>query len=248
MKRKLLTVLLATMLFTTTFTGCEFYDTIPVDTTTDTLYESEDTDNPSISIPKLTQTLPVKNEKFSLSVTYDTGDYPLKDWHVTDYKCVNMDVTTKNLPEGYDVLVEHMHADISLVSTTQRINGITQDSMDNSFHGTSQDGFAIDDKTSYYRTFSIEGYTDQFYQLWGYAINGIGFSSSNYTRVTEANILYYGTYAERLIVIYDLAIKAPGEEKYHSVSVKSEILIPVAGNQYMNQSTESTETAASTEE
>lgn len=100
MKRKLLTVLLATMLFTTMFTGCEFYDTIPVDTTTDTLYESEDADNPSVSIPKLTQTLPVKNEKFSLSVTYDTGDYPLKDWHVTDYKCVNTDVTTKNLPEA----------------------------------------------------------------------------------------------------------------------------------------------------
>ena len=37
-------------------------------------------------------------------------------------------------------------------------------------------------------------------------------------------------YAERLSVVYDLAIKHPGDKKYHSVSVKSELLIPVSQN------------------
>lgn len=131
-------------------------------------------DEKGVGMPNLTRTLPVHGEDFSLICKYDTGEYSLKDWHVTDMKSINMDVHTKDLPEGYDVIVEHMHADISLVSTSAQLNGITQDSMDNSFHGTSQDGFAVDDKTSYYRTFGIEGYTDQFYELWGYAFGGSG--------------------------------------------------------------------------
>lgn len=102
--------------------------------------------------------------------------------------------------------------------------------MDNSFHGNTQDGFVIDNKTSYYRTFAIEGYTDQFYQLWGCAFGDFGTLSSTYKRLTELNIIKVGTYAERLSVVYDLAIKSPGDKKYHSTSVKSEILIPVSQN------------------
>lgn len=226
MKRKLCTFLIAATLFAMTVTGCaEEY--IPVDTETDTIRSTTAEDGTKVDIPKLTQALPVKGESFSLVCKYDTGKYPLKSWHVTDSKSVNMEVHTKDLPEGYDVLVEHMHADISLASTSPQINGITQDSMDNSFHGTSQDGFVIDDETSYNRTFEIEGYTDQFYQLWGHAFGAYGSVSNTYERMTESNIINVGTYAERLSVVYDLAIKAPGDEKYHSTSVKSEILIPI---------------------
>lgn len=88
----------------------------------------------------------------------------------------------------------------------------------------------IDNKTSYYRTFAIEGCTDQFYQLWGYAFGNCGTISSTYQRLTELNIIKVGTYAERLSVVYDLAIKGPDDKKYHSTSVKSEILIPVSRN------------------
>lgn len=51
---------------------------------------------------------------------------------------------------------------------------------------------------------------------------------SDYERLTEHNIINSGTYAERLSVVYDLAIKAPGDTKYHSVSVSDNILIPVS--------------------
>lgn len=231
MNKKLLTVVLGIALLATTVTGCSYSverEYIPVDTETDTLLSDSTESDDSVELPNLTQTLPVKDEDFSLVVTYDTGNYPLKSWHVTDAKSVNMDVHTKDLPEGYDVLVEHMHADISLVSTSPQINGITQDSMDNSFHGNSQDGFVIDDKTSYYRTFSIEGYTDQFYQLWGYAFGNYGNINTSYKRLTEKNILAVGTYAERLTIVYDLAIKATGDEKYHGTSIKSTVLIPIS--------------------
>lgn len=223
-------VLSAALLTGTFFTGCSYEEEyVPVDTQTDVLQNTENS-NGTVSIPNLTQNLPVNGEDFSLICKYDTGKYSLKNWHVTDAKSINMNVHTKNLPDGYDVMVEHMHADISLVSTSPQINGITQDSMDNSFHGNTQDGFVIDNKTSYYRTFAIEGYTDQFYQLWGYACGDFGTVSSTYKRLTELNIIKVGTYAERLSVVYDLVIKAPGDKKYHSTSVKSEILIPISQN------------------
>ena len=229
-RTKLVGLILLAALLTATFSGCSYEEEyVPVDTQTDVLQNTENS-NGTVSIPNLTQNLPVNGEDFSLICKYDTGKYSLKNWHVTDTKSINMNVHTKNLPDGYDVMVEHMHADISLVSTSPQINGITQDSMDNSFHGNTQDGFVIDNKTSYYRTFAIEGYTDQFYQLWGCAFGDFGTLSSTYKRLTELNIIKVGTYAERLSVVYDLAIKAPGDKKYHSTSVKSEILIPISQN------------------
>ena len=64
--------------------------------------------------------------------------------------------------------------------------------------------------------------------MWGHAFGSYGSLSSSYERLTELNIIKVGTYAERLSVVYDLLIKAPGDKKYHSTSVKSEILIPVS--------------------
>lgn len=149
-RTKLIGLILSAALLMGAFTGCSYEEEyVPVDTQTDVLQNTEN-GNGTVSIPNLTQNLPVNGEDFSLICKYDTGKYSLKNWHVTDAKSINMNVHTKNLPDGYDVMVEHMHADISLVSTSPQINGITQDSMDNSFHGNTQDGFVIDNKTSYY--------------------------------------------------------------------------------------------------
>ena len=51
--------------------------------------------------------------------------------------------------------------------------------------------------------FSIDGYTDQFYQIWGRAFGDYGSISSSYERLTEENIINVGTYAEQLSVVYD---------------------------------------------
>lgn len=63
--------------------------------------------------------------------------------------------------------------------------------------------------------------------LWGYAFGNYGNLSSSYEKLTEKHIIEVGTYAEKLQVVYDLSIKAPGEEHFHTTSVLSEILIPV---------------------
>ena len=141
-----------------------------------------------------------------------------------------MKVRTENLPDGYDVVIDHVHADISLMSTSAQLNGITQDSMDDTYHGSNQEGFHISNSDEYYNIFAIEGYTEQFYELWGSAFGNYGSMRSSYERLTESNIIQTGTYAEKLNVIYDLSIKKPGSDKYYTKSVKNTIAIPVSQN------------------
>lgn len=53
--------------------------------------------------------------------------------------------------------------------------------MDDTFHGYRQDGFYINnDEAEYLNIFAIEGYTDQFYTLWGSAFRNYGSLSLSY--------------------------------------------------------------------
>ena len=212
MKRKLLAILLSVVAISC-LAGC-------------TYEETEDVKNPSLH-----RDLSIIDEDFTLSVDYDTNGYDLENWHVTDSKTIGMKVKTSNLPEGYEVYIDHVHADISLKSTLEQINGISQDSMDDTFHRQSQDGFYIDNDVEYYNVFSIDGYTDQFYQFWGRAFGNYGSMSpllSLYKQLTEENIIKVGTYAEQLSVVYDISIKTPDSDKLYTKSVSDRILIPVS--------------------
>lgn len=223
MKKKLNKIIMCLMVvLILCLSGCES-ETIEKDTTTDSI-------NVNVEKPKLEQELEINGEDFKLKCNYTVKGYNISKWRVTDSKNIGMEVQTIGLPDGYEVYIDHVHADILLKSTSPQINSITQDTMDDTYHGLNQDGFWIDDNNSYYNIFSIEGYTDQFYQLWGYAFSNFGVVDSSYERLTEKNILRLGTYAERLAVVYDISIKKPGNDKLYTKSVSSEILIPLSEN------------------
>ena len=223
MKKKLNKIMMCLMIvLILSLSGCES-ETIEKDTTTDSI-------NINVEKPKLEQELEINGEDFKLKCNYTVKGYNISKWRVTDSKNIGMEVQTIGLPDGYEVYIDHVHADILLKSTSPQINGITQDTMDDTYHGLNQDGFWIDDNNSYYNIFSIEGYTDQFYQLWGYAFSDFGVVDSSYERLTEKNILRLGTYAEKLAVVYDISIKKPGNDKLYTKSVSSEILIPLSEN------------------
>lgn len=223
MKKKLNKIMMCLMIvLILSLSGCES-ETIEKDTTTDSI-------NVNVEKPKLEQELEINGEDFKLKCNYTVKGYNISKWRVTDSKNIGMEVQTLGLPDRYQVYIDHVHADILLKSTSPQINGITQDTMDDTYHGLNQDGFWIDDNNSYYNIFSIEGYTDQFYQLWGYAFSDFGVVDSTYKRLTEKNILNLGTYAEKLAVVYDISIKKPGNDKLYTKSVSSEILIPLSEN------------------
>ena len=223
MKKKLNKIMMCLMIVLILSLSGFTSETIEKDTTTDSI-------NVNVEKPKLEQELEINGEDFKLKCNYTVKGYNISKWRVTDSKNIGMEVQTLGLPDGYQVYIDHVHADILLKSTSPQINGITQDTMDDTYHGLNQDGFWIDDNNSYYNIFSIEGYTDQFYQLWGYAFSDFGVVDSTYKRLTEKNILNLGTYAEKLAVVYDISIKKPGNDKLYTKSVSSEILIPLSEN------------------
>lgn len=201
-----------------------------ITTTTEVIKKDEKTialENFKERQTSVTDEILIEGEPFSLICKYDTGNYTLNDWRVTSNKNINMTVNTSKLPDGYNVHIEHIHADISLKSTEPQIDGITQDSMDDSDHRIPTKGFPISDTIAYNNNFAIEGYTEQFYSLWGYAFNGYGTISSTYQRLTEGNLRKVGTYAEKLSVVYDIVISTPECEEGYVKSVYSEVLIPL---------------------
>lgn len=129
MKKKKITLLAVVLATAAMFTGCTIEDEyVPVDTEVQVM-ETND-----MGVPSLSQTLDIPDEDFKLVCEYGTNGYDLNNWRVTNPKQISMKVHTQGLPDGYDVVIDHVHADISLLSTSPQINGITQDSMDDTFH------------------------------------------------------------------------------------------------------------------
>ena len=163
-----------------------------------------------------------------LTTTYNTGDYNLKRWRITDSKVINMTAKLSNAPEGATVLIEHVHIDMSLKSKDPQLDGLAQDSMDDSYHGMSQDGFFIDEKYEYENTFAIEGFSKELIDGWMFVAGSFGTGSVSDERLTENSLIRYGkVYANKMQVIYDVLVKYEGEEFYHVESITDEFLIPV---------------------
>lgn len=160
--------------------------------------------------------------------TYNTGDYDLSRWRITDSKVINMTAEIKSLPKGATVLIEHVHIDMSLKSTSPQLDGLSQDYMDDSYHGTSQDGFFISDKYQYQNKFAVEGFSKDLIDGWIFVCGSYGSGSITQERLTEKNLVQYGkVYANKMQVVYDVLVKYADEDFYHVVSVLDEFLIPV---------------------
>ena len=169
-----------------------------------------------------------KIEDFEFITTYNTGKYDLSRWRITDSKVINMTAQVSNLPAGATVLIEHVHVDMSLKSTNPQLDGLSQDFMDDSYHGSSQDGFFINNKYPYQNKFAVEGFSKDLINGWMFACDSYGAGAISQKRLTEENLVASGkVYANKMQVVYDVLVKYADEDFYHVVSVLDEFLIPV---------------------
>ncbi len=216
MKRCLALILMAVLAFS--FTGCMDVETVPEEKNLEVLN--------ALKGSTLEKTHEIEGIEFI--TTYNTGDYDLSRWRVTDSKVINMTAEVTNVPEGATVLIEHVHIDMSLKSTDPQLDGLSQDYMDDSYHGTSQDGFFISDKYQYQNKFAIEGFSKDLIDGWTFVCGSYGSGSISEERLTEKNLVQYGrVYANKMQVVYDVLVKYENEEFYHVVSVLDEFMIPV---------------------
>lgn len=217
------------ILMAVSFTGCSDVERVSKETELDSLELMEGT--------TLTQELDVPGEEFTLVIEYDTGRYDFSNWRITSNKYINMSAYVTGLPEGTTVMVDHMHVDISLQSTLAQIDGMLQDSMDNSYNGTSQDGYYINEDYRYRNTFIIEGYSQTLINGWGFICGSYGDVEISEDRLTEKNLIQEGeVYANKVQAEYKLLVKNAGEEYFHNTTVVSEFSIPV---QYVEPETKS---------
>lgn len=216
MKRYFALVLMVVLAFS--LTGCMEVETVPEEKNLEVLN--------ALKGSTLEKTHEIEGLEFI--TTYNTGDYDLSRWRITDSKVINMTAEVTNVPEGATVLIEHVHIDMSLKSTNPQLDGLSQDYMDDSYHGTSQDGFFISDKYQYQNKFAVEGFSKDLIDGWMFVCGSYGSGSITQERLTEKNLVQYGkVYANKMQVVYDVLVKYADEDFYHVVSVLDEFLIPV---------------------
>lgn len=217
MKRYFALVLMVVLL-AFSLTGCMEVETVPEEKNLEVLN--------ALKGSTLEKTHEIEGLEFI--TTYNTGDYDLSRWRITDSKVINMTAEVTNVPEGATVLIEHVHIDMSLKSTNPQLDGLSQDYMDDSYHGTSQDGFFISDKYQYQNKFAVEGFSKDLIDGWMFVCGSYGSGSITQERLTEKNLVQYGNvYANKMQVVYDVLVKYANEDFYHVVSVLDEFLIPV---------------------
>lgn len=218
-------------------TGCEM-ETLPIDTEMDTLFtygtqnesEIEGSENAeAMNTNELEQILPIDGEDWSLIVSYNIGDYDMRQWRITEDKTLKITARTKGLPEGTEVFIDHVHYDISTRSTKEGTNGIKQDEMDDTYHGMTQDGFYISDAVSYSNIFAIEGFSETLIKGYGWYSSYLGGGNSGISEeyVTETDLIRSGIYGECVQAVFDLNIKHPGDEYFRTVSVLGKVLIRI---------------------
>lgn len=163
-----------------------------------------------------------------LKTTYDLGSYRLEDWRITDSKAVDFKVEVQKEKKDEEILIEHVHADVSIKARSAQLNGLTQDSMDNQYHGTSQDGFLINEKYPYKNIFAVEGFSKDIISGWSFYMGDYGQGSIDQERLTERNLYEEGAYGSELMIVYNVLIKEPGDTKYHVETFQDDLIIPTA--------------------
>lgn len=186
--------------------------------------------NNDLNEGQLTREHTIAGENFTFKTSYFT-DYDTRRWRVTDSKTLRMTARIADVNEqgkGVEVLIEHVHIDISIKSKYALMDGWPQDSMDDSLHTGSQPGFWINEKYPYENVFAIEGFSENLLSGWGLFTSDLGYATIKDKRLTEDNLVSSGgVYGNKVQVIYDLLIKYPGESFYHTRSIIDEFLIPV---------------------
>lgn len=160
-------------------------------------------------------------------------DGTFRNWTITGNKAINIKLKIVNNTRNATILIEHLHADIFIESTYSAFDDLTQDSMDDSFHGV-QGGFLVTEDYFYEEVFSIEGSSPSFIRSTQNAYIYGGFASSSGTateiKYSEARLINtYRVYGQTLVVIFDVLIKYENETYYHKHIIADNIFFDLEG-------------------
>jgi len=163
-------------------------------------------------------------EGITIQTSY-RSDYGESAWQITDNKELYIALEIIEQPENTTIMIEHMHADISIHSYKEEVDGLTQDSMDDKMHTGNQEGFFVNMDYPYYETFAVEGYSKFLIEGWGFLIAYYGWGSIKEKRLTEANLRKVGAQGSEVVTIFDVLIKHDNEDAFHKRIIADDFYI-----------------------
>lgn len=171
------------------------------------------------------QVVDVAGEDFKL-VIENSIDKADKKWRITSNKQILTKINTKGLPADTEVWIDNIHTDTYIISTTEEMYGIKQDSMDDHSHSEQVLGFPISDTISYYGYNEIEGQDKDFIEGSSYGFNGYSSGTIEQRRHSESEYLEETVYANEISSVYDLWVQK-GNQKPYMTTAKSTIVVLV---------------------
>lgn len=180
----------------------------------------------------LKQVLDVRGENFKLVAEYHCDDASRRAWRITSNKALYISMHTQGLSEDTEVYIDNIHIDTSIKSKYAAVDGILQDTMDDRIHNSLMIGFPISDNVYYYGVNAIEGCNETFIKGTFHGYQGYQngtITEKRYTESTYINTL--GVYANEIDIVIDLLIKGPNDKDYRNVSVTTDFLVNVSGQE-----------------
>jgi len=163
-------------------------------------------------------------EGVNIRTSYQS-DYGESQWKITDNKELYIKLEIVQQPNDTEVLIEHMHADVSIHAYKPHVDGLLQDTMDDKMHTGTQAGFYVSETYPYYETFAVEGYSKFLIEGWGFLIGYYGWTKIQEKRLTESNLIKVGAQGSEVVIVYDVLIKNPNETMYHKYIITDNFYI-----------------------
>lgn len=169
----------------------------------------------------------VPGEDWNLVIEYSGELEDAEFWTITSNKKLYTKIYTENLPSGYEVYLNDIHIDTSIVGMQKQMDGIKQDTMDGGVHNSTLPGFWIGNDACYYGTNQIDGQNDDFIQ--GSIVGFESYTNGSIAekRFLESDYLEKGVYANKVSSVYTLLVKGPNDQGYRGIAVDDDIYIQI---------------------
>ena len=187
-------------------------------------YDVIDTEDAELVEKGITQIKNVNEEDFKLVINYKSLLDNNEKWTITSRKKLCYSVRTEGLPEDYKVYVSHAHLDCSIISHYPSMDGIKQDTMDETNKTALTYGKLISDNNAYDNIFQIEGQDLDFIEGSFYGFKGHQNGEIVEKRYVESDFLEAGVTGNIIDAIFDITIIKP-DGTVKSTAVGSTITI-----------------------
>ena len=162
----------------------------------------------------------VDGKNIPVTTSYAIDKDRLNNWKFTYQSVIDLSIKQdSDENQGkYDLKVNNVYSDVSIIGSKLRTNGIRQDSLNMSYNTLPLGGVDFNATNAYTIPFQVEGMnqTETSY----YAYNGYG--SSETSRITESDLQEHGALGAKLNVVWSILVtdKETGHSYVQTVTDK----------------------------